>query len=295
MIEPEFKRLAIIGLGLIGGSVAAAVRQNGLAAEIVAYDANPHSLNLGSDLGLIDEIADNIPAATTDADLVLFALPVQAMGPAFREIELKHQIITDVGSVKGPIIRAARDAFGTLPARFVPGHPIAGSEKHGVVSANPDLFRAHRVILTPDSECDPSAVAAVEQLWTALGANVTHMTAEHHDAVLAQTSHLPHLLAYALVDTLSHGGDSLEVFQYAAGGFRDFSRIAASDPTMWRDVFQANQAPVLEVLDRYMRDLTDLRTMIESGEFEALKTVFERAKTARDHFASLQTNGEPHV
>lgn len=291
MSEPAFKRLAIIGLGLIGGSVASAVRQNGLAAQIVAWDSNPYSLNLGHDLGLIDEIAPDIGAAAADADIVLFALPVQSMAQGFREVVLKDQIITDVGSVKAPVIAAAREAFGQLPRRFVPGHPIAGSEKHGVVSANPELFRDHRVILTPDRDCDADAVAAVEKLWTTLGANITHMTPEHHDDVLAQTSHLPHLLAYALVDTLSHGGDSLEVFQYAAGGFRDFSRIAASDPTMWRDVFDANREPVIKVLDRYMEDLTALRGMIESGEFEALKAVFERAKSARDHFSHLQTHG----
>lgn len=293
--DPAFRRIAIIGLGLIGGSIAAGAKKHGLATHIVAWDQNEHNLNLGHDLGLIDEKATDIGAAARDADLVILAVPVQSMREVLSAIDLKDQILTDVGSVKAPVIQAAVDVFGRLPAKFVPGHPIAGSEKHGVVSANPDLFRSYRVILTPEENTDSEALSRVEKLWRALGANVSSMSAAHHDSVLAQTSHLPHLLAYALVDTLSGGGDSMEVFQYAAGGFRDFSRIAASDPTMWRDVFAANKAPVLEVLDRYVDDLGALRAMIESGRFEELKSVFERAKAARDHFSTIQPGGKADV
>ena len=174
-----------------------------------------------------------------------------------------------------------------MPGNFVPGHPIAGSEKHGVTAANPDLFEQHRVLLTPLAETEPAAVQTVRLLWQALGAEVTEMSPQHHDAVLAQTSHLPHLAAYALVDVLCQGGDSLEVFQYAAGGFRDFSRIAASDPTMWRDVFLTNQEPVLATLDQYIAELGALRDLVAAGDGDQLKAIFERAKAARDHFADL--------
>ena len=158
----------------------------------------------------------------------------------------------------------------------------------GFMIGNPDLFRRHRVILTPLKETSDQSTEKVTRLWTSLGAEVVLMTPEHHDDVLAQTSHLPHLLAYALVDTLSAGGDSLEVFEYAAGGFRDFSRIAASDPTMWSDIFSTNASPVVDILEKYVTELQHLKQLIEEGDSEALKAVFERAKAARDHFSKLQ-------
>ena len=166
-------------------------------------------------------------------------------------------------------------------------HPIAGSEQHGVAAANPDLFVGHRVILTPINETDEAAIDSVAELWRSLGATITFMSPEHHDQVLAQTSHLPHLLAYALVDTLSLGGDSLDVFQYAAGGFRDFTRIAASDPVMWRDIFLTNPGPVLDVLDRYIEEVGSLRRMISDGNEEQMSALFTRAKAARDYFAEI--------
>ena len=251
-VKHAFGQVSVIGLGLIGGSIAAGIKQQGLASSVCAWDPNAASLALGHDLGIIDTIADDIHHATVQADLIILAVPVQSIEQVLGAIELKDQVITDVGSVKGLAIEAARRVFGELPENFIPGHPIAGSEKHGVVAASPDLFRRHKVILTPEEASNPDAIARVEKLWRALGADVVRMSASHHDDVLAQTSHLPHLLAYALVDTLSAGGDSLEVFQYAAGGFRDFSRIAASDPTMWSDVFQANKAPLVKVLDQYL-------------------------------------------
>jgi 3-phosphoshikimate 1-carboxyvinyltransferase len=214
-------------------------------------------------------------------------VPVQAVAQVLAEIPASGQLITDVGSVKAAVIDAVREARGEVPPGFSPGHPIAGSEKHGVAAANPDLFEQHRVLLTPLAETDAAALQTVQSLWQALGAEVTEMSPEHHDDVLAQTSHLPHLAAYALVDVLSQGGDSLEVFQYAAGGFRDFSRIAASDPTMWRDVFLTNQAPVLATLDQYIAELGALRDLVAAGDGEQLKAIFERAKAARDHFADL--------
>ncbi len=286
-MEPEFKRIAIIGLGLIGGSLAAGVRQQGLAHTLVAWDADQLSLTTGKDLGIIDEIAPDVESATTDADLIVICVPVNAMKEILAQIDLRDQIITDVGSVKSQLLNDAVDVFGEVPPRLVPGHPIAGSEKHGVIAADPNLFARHRVILTPADNVDSEALSSVATLWQGLQAQTIRMSASHHDDVLAQTSHLPHLLAYALVDTLSSGGDSLEVFQYAAGGFRDFSRIAASDPTMWSDIFQANRAPLLEILDRYMTELGKLRELVSAEDGEAMKEVFARAKTARDHFSSI--------
>ena len=287
-IKQDVGRVSVIGLGLIGGSIAAGIKQQGLASSVCAWDPNAASLALGHDLGIIDSIAADINEATAQSDLIVLAVPVQSMEQVLRDIDLKDQVITDVGSVKGTAVEAARRVFGELPENFIPGHPIAGSEKQGVVAADPNLFRQHKVILTPGEASNPAAIARVEKLWNGLGAEVVRMSVSHHDDVLAQTSHLPHLLAYALVDTLSAGGDSLEVFEYAAGGFRDFSRIAASDPTMWSDIFEANKEPLVQVLDQYLLKLETLKQLIESGEADQIKDVLSRAKVARDHFSNIQ-------
>ncbi|MBT6582749.1 MAG: prephenate dehydrogenase/arogenate dehydrogenase family protein [Gammaproteobacteria bacterium] len=287
-IKQDVRRVSVIGLGLIGGSIAAGIKQQGLASSVCAWDPNAASLALGHDLGIIDSIAADINEATAQSDLIVLAVPVQSMEQVLRDIDLKDQVITDVGSVKGIAVEAARRVFGELPENFIPGHPIAGSEKQGVVAADPNLFRQHKVILTPGEASNPAAIARVEKLWNGLGAEVVRMSVSHHDDVVAQTSHLPHLLAYALVDTLSAGGDSLEVFEYAAGGFRDFSRIAASDPTMWSDIFEANKEPLVQVLDQYLLKLETLKQLIESGEADQIKDVLSRAKVARDHFSNIQ-------
>jgi 3-phosphoshikimate 1-carboxyvinyltransferase len=287
-MKQEFGQVSVIGLGLIGGSIAAGIKQQGLASSVCAWDANVASLALGYDLGVIDSIAADIHEATAQADLIILAVPVQSMEQVLRHVDLKDQVITDVGSVKGIAVEAARRVFGKLPENFIPGHPIAGSEKQGVVAADPNLFLQHKVILTPEEASNPAAIARVEKLWRGLGADVVRMSVSHHDDVLAQTSHLPHLLAYALVDTLSAGGDSLEVFEYAAGGFRDFSRIAASDPTMWSDIFQANKEPLVQALDQYLLKLETLKQLIESGEADQIKDLLSRAKVARDHFSDIQ-------
>ncbi|MEL0064044.1 MAG: prephenate dehydrogenase/arogenate dehydrogenase family protein [Gammaproteobacteria bacterium] len=281
----EFGSVAIVGLGLIGGSIAAGLKQRGLAT-VSAWDKDPASLEAGLQASVIDS-ALNSAAAAAEADVLILCVPVQSVAEVLTEIPTSDQLITDVGSVKAALIASVREARGEVPGNFVPGHPIAGSEKHGVTAANPDLFEQHRVLLTPLAETEPAAVQTVRLLWQALGAEVTEMSPQHHDAVLAQTSHLPHLAAYALVDVLCQGGDSLEVFQYAAGGFRDFSRIAASDPTMWRDVFLTNQEPVLATLDQYIAELGALRDLVAAGDGDQLKAIFERAKAARDHFADL--------
>jgi len=286
-MQPQFNKVSIIGLGLIGGSLALGMKQRGLAGHIAAYDANRQALTAGIKMGVIDESADTIKTCASDSDLIILAVPVLSIREILAELTDISGIITDVGSVKRPVIDAARELFGEIPSHLVPGHPIAGSEKHGVQAANPNLFENHKVILTPPDSADSGAVSAIVKLWESLGAQVMKMTADHHDSVFAQTSHLPHLLAYALVDMLSSQGDSLEIFEYAAGGFRDFSRIAASDPVMWRDVFKANDEKVLDSLDQYIEHLAEIRNMIAAGKAQELEALFKRAKIARDHFAAI--------
>lgn len=290
-MKNDFRHVAIVGLGLIGGSVAAGLRSRGRVERITAFDQNAISLHHALDTGLIDDSAVSVERAVEGAELIVVAVPVLAMPGVFASLKPwlgdPACVITDVGSVKGEVLRAATQVEGSLPNNYVPGHPIAGSEQHGVRAANPDLFERHKVILTPTETTIPAATARVRHLWRVLGAEIDEMDAAHHDSILAQTSHLPHLLAYALVDTLSSGGDSLEIFEYAAGGFRDFSRIAASDPIMWRDIFRTNRDPVLEVLDRFRDRLDELRDMIEFGKSDELSNVFARSKSARDHFSRL--------
>jgi len=281
------KRAAVIGLGLIGGSIGLGLRRQNI--HVTAYDQNPASLSQGFELGVIDIAANSVAEAIIDADIVILAVPVLAVGVILEAIKTAsfRGVLTDVGSVKQPVLQKFIEAFGEVPAQFVPGHPIAGSEKHGVTAANGDLFRQHRVLLTPLEHTNAEATQQVTELWQSLGADVSLMTSDHHDAVLAQTSHLPHLLAYALIDTLSAQGDSLKIFEYAAGGLRDFSRIAASDPTMWRDIFMSNRTALLSILDQYTGELQDLRQTIETGDSAALFAMLSRSKAARDHFSEL--------
>ena len=285
-------RVAIIGLGLMGGSIARGLRTRAQAREIVAYDQRPDEVSYAIDAGFVDAALDNVQDHR--ADLVVLAVPVLSLIDVLAALHLTSAqtdvVVTDVGSVKQVLVDAAVTLYGEVPAWLIPGHPIAGSERHGVQAANGDLFTGHRVILTPDSNADNRALSTVTDLWKGLGATITSMSVQHHDSVLAQTSHLPHLLAYALVDTLSQQGDSLEVFEYAAGGFRDFSRIAASDPDMWADIFMSNQAQVLENLDRFSGDLSRIRELVAGADREGRKALFQRAKQARDYFSSLQSD-----
>ena len=277
-------RVALIGLGLIGGSFASGLKQRKLAKHVSAFDIDAQGLEFGLREGIIDRAAESVADACANAELVMLAVPVLSVQTILPDVP-PDVLITDVGSVKLPIIAASEAVYGEMLETLVPGHPIAGSEQHGVAAADPNLFEKHRVILTAVEVTDPVATDQVRQLWRGLGSTVIEMSVEHHDSVLAQTSHLPHLLAYALVDSLSSQGDSMEVFQYAAGGFRDFSRIAASDPVMWRDIFKANGPSVLAVLDRFLDELDDLRRMIADGDVEALQQVFQRAKEARDCYS----------
>ena len=234
MTNPVVSRAAVIGLGLIGGSVAAALRQQG--CYVSSYDIDVSNTASGLDLGIIDNAAETVSDAAEGAELIVVAVPILSMMEVFSAIEESfdqpHIAITDVGSVKGEVLNSLKQVAGKIPNNFVPGHPIAGSEMNGIAAADADLFRQHQVILTPLENTFEDSTSRVVQMWQSFGADVSSMEVDHHDIVLAQTSHLPHLLAYALIDTLSSQGNSLEIFDHAAGGLRDFSRIASSDPTM---------------------------------------------------------------
>jgi 3-phosphoshikimate 1-carboxyvinyltransferase len=287
---PVIGRLVVVGLGLIGGSFAKGLKESGLCGEVVGVDLDPQSRRLAVELGVVDRCEDNLAAACVGADVIQLAVPILAMEKllgVLAGLDLADAVLTDVGSAKGNVVRAAREAFGAMPVRFVPGHPIAGSEQSGVEASNADLFKRHKVILTPLAETDPSALALVDRLWSALGADVEHMQVERHDEVLAATSHLPHLLAFGLVDSLAKRNENLDIFRYAAGGFRDFTRIAGSDPVMWHDIFLANREAVLRTLDTFRNDLDALRDAVDAGDGHQLLGVFTRARVAREHFGKI--------
>ena len=279
------ERLVVLGVGLIGGSLSLAVRAAGVCSEIVGWGRSEKSLEQAKALGVIDRSETDLAAAVRGADVVVAAVPPGAMEAIFRELAglLEPQtVFTDVGSTKGSVVTAARAAFGVLPAHFVPGHPIAGNERSGVEAADATLFQHRRVILTPLLETDPIALERVRFLWEACGAEVSVMDVEHHDAVLAATSHLPHLLAFTLVDTLARMDDSWEIFRYAAGGFRDFTRIAGSDPVMWRDICLANPTHLLAVLERYRSGLDQVAAAVASRDSESLYLLFSHARAVRE-------------
>ena len=288
--EPIITRLVVVGLGLIGGSFAKGLRESGLCREVVGVDLDPQSRKLAVELGVVDRCEDDLAKACVGADVIQLAVPILAMEKLLAklaQLELGQAVLTDVGSVKGNVVRAAREAFGSRLPNFVPGHPIAGSEQSGVEASNAELFRRHKVILTPLAETDPAALALVDRLWRALGADVEHMQVERHDEVLAATSHLPHLLAFGLVDSLAKRNENLDIFRYAAGGFRDFTRIAGSDPVMWHDIFLANREAVLRTLDTFRSDLDALRDAVDAGDGHQLLGVFTRARVAREHFSKI--------
>ena len=288
--EPMIGRLVVVGLGLIGGSFAKGIRESGLCGEVVGVDLDPQSRKLAVELGVVDRCEEDLATACRGADVIQLAVPILAMERVLALLatfNLGNTVLTDVGSAKGNVVKAARLAFGTMPTHFVPGHPIAGSEQSGVEASNAELFKRHKVILTPLPETDPEALALVDHLWSALGADVEHMEVERHDEVLAATSHLPHLLAFGLVDSLAKRNENLEIFRYAAGGFRDFTRIAGSDPVMWHDIFLANREAVLRTLDTFQTDLDALREAMVAGDGRQLLGVFTRARVAREHFGKI--------
>ncbi len=281
-------RLAILGVGLIGGSLALALRRAHHVGEVVGAGRREDNLRRAVELGVVDRYSLDPAEAVAGADVVVLAVPLGAMEALCRRIAPvlgPATILTDVGSAKGAVVQAVRAAFGRLPEGFVPGHPIAGTEQSGVEAAFADLFYHRRVILTPLAETGLRALGEVREMWEATGAIVEEMAVDHHDHVLAATSHLPHMLAFALVDSLARLEDKHEVFRYAAGGFRDFTRIASSDPVMWRDICLANREALLEMMGRFRGDLDRLAEAVDSGDGDTLLEIFRRAKAARDAFA----------
>jgi len=280
-------RLCIIGVGLIGGSLARALRKAGAVNEIVGCGRSEGSLRRAVEIGVIDRYSLDMAQAVRGADMIVIAVPVGSMGDVFRAITPvvdQNAVITDVGSTKGSVVEAALKACGAVPVNFVPGHPIAGTERSGVEASFAELYQRRRVILTPLPETNPQAVEKVRAMWEKAGAEVESMEVHHHDEILAATSHLPHILAFGLVDSLARMEDKREIFRYAAGGFRDFTRIASSDPQMWTDICLANRTALLQMLGHYAEDLAGITQAIDKGDGEHLRKVFERAKAARDRF-----------
>ncbi len=288
----DWQRVAILGLGLIGSSMARILKYQGLAKEVVAAGSRRAHLERGIELGVIDRYTHSLIEAIDGADLIVLAMPVGSMRAAFEAIyqvwsQGQRPIVTDVGSVKGSVVEVAIDVMGEWPSTFVPGHPIAGSERSGVEAGSAELFRRHKVILTPGPNTDAGAVERVQRLWRLSGAEVLQMSVEDHDRILAKTSHLPHLLAFSLVDSLARESENLEIFRYAAGGFRDFTRIAASDPRMWHDIALANRAAILDAIQLFKAGLGQLERAVEQCDGAVLEQTFERAKKARDHFSFM--------
>ena len=279
-----FARVTVIGLGLIGSSIARGVKATMPGARVTGYDADPATRLEADALGFLDDVADTPGTAVMDADLVMLCVPVGVMGAAAASIAEDlpaDAIVSDVGGCKVSVATAIRAALPT--AVIVPGHPVAGTEHSGPASGFATLFKGRWCILTPDGDTDPAAVMRVSALWEKLGAQVEIMDAHHHDLVLAVTSHVPHLIAYSIVGTASDLEEVTrgEVIKYSAGGFRDFTRIAASDPTMWRDVFLNNREAVLEILQRLSEDVTMLQRAIRWGDGDALFDLFTRTRAVR--------------
>lgn len=278
-------RLTIIGIGLIGGSLARALRDAGYVREIIGYGRSVGNLQQAVELGVIDRAEVSLPDAVLGADMIVLAVPVgnmadilNTLGPVLPD----NAVVTDVGSVKASVIVAARSALGARFSRFVAGHPIAGTEQSGVAASLPDLFQRRRVILSPEPETDADAMASVHAMWEAAGAEVGTCTAMDHDRILAVSSHLPHMLAYCLMDMVVRHDEHRKILECAAGGFRDATRTAASDPVMWRDICLANRDALLDALRQYHADLGALAVAIEKGDAKWLCETFTRAKHARD-------------
>lgn len=279
------EKICIFGVGLIGGSLALALKRKSFCKQIVGCSRDEAHLQRAVELGVIDSWSLDPCEAAKDADLIFLATPVGAIESvlsSIRDCVSDRTIITDGGSCKQSVVDAAVSAFGSLPSRFVPGHPIAGKEKSGVEYADANLYSKHKVILTPIESTDPTAVTAVTEMWESCGANVQLLGVEQHDQVLAATSHLPHVLAYALVETVAKTTFISEIFEFAAGGFRDSSRVASSDPTMWRDICEYNRDAILEMTSLYREKLDSLEQLISTGDSEGLFKLFARAKEVRD-------------
>ena len=281
-------KLVICGVGLIGGSFALALKKAGAVGEVVGIGRTAASLERAQELGVIDRYSTDWAEALVGADVVLLAMPVGQVG-AVTEAMAPHlepqTIITDAGSTKRDMIEAFYANLGEHLSRVVPAHPIAGAEKSGADAAFADLYRGRNVVVTPLGESDPEAIDQVSSAWAACGAIIRRMTPQEHDRVFAAVSHLPHLLAYGLVHDLASRANSEELFSYAAGGFRDFTRIAGSHPEMWRDICLANRHALLAELDQYLGELAYLRALLLSNDGKALESLFAEAREARNRWA----------
>jgi prephenate dehydrogenase len=292
----HFDKVVVCGVGLIGGSFALALKAAGSVGQVVGVGRSRQSLEAALGRGVIDAVAGDWSDALAGADLVLLGMPVGQM-PAVMAALAPHldaeTLVTDGGSTKSDVVRAARTAFGAKVSQFVPGHPIAGAEKSGVSSATADLYREKRVVLTPLPENSPESVAGVRAAWEVCGAKVSQLEPDEHDRVFAAVSHLPHLLAFALVHQLSGRDNSDQLFSFAAGGFRDFTRIASSHPEMWRDICVANRQALLPELDAYMIELMRTRVLLAGGDAASLEALFSTARARRDAWLdSLLPPGE---
>ena len=292
----RFKTLAVVGVGLVGGSFALALRRAGVTTRVVGFDRDRAALEQGAALGVIDTAAESVSEAVQGADLVVVAVPVRAIGPVLHDVALTmdpQAVITDVGSTKEDVVRVAREELRERFARFVPGHPIAGRETSGVESAVPELFRGARVVLTPAAETAPDAMDTVRSAWEAVGARVALADAADHDRIFAAVSHLPHFLAFALVSEIAARGNAAELLGFAAGGFRDFTRIAASSPEMWRDVALQNREAILAEVDRYCARLAVFRELIDKGDGKGLERLITEARTTRQALGAAARRSAP--
>ncbi len=284
--------LSIIGVGLIGGSLARALRKAKLVNRITGCNRNEDSLIKALELGVIDDYSLDIAEAVAAADVVVIGTPLsttEKLLPTIVAALNPNAVLTDVGSAKGSVVSAARRIMGDKLPRFVPGHPIAGTEQSGVEASFAELFIDHRVILTPLQETDSKAHKLITDMWQAVGADVIDLGVKHHDDVLAATSHLPHMLAYALVDCLAGMQEREEIFKYAAGGFADFTRIASSSPEMWHDICFSNRDALLNALELFSGHIDQIKAAIENSDSEQLLAIFKRAKSARDKFTKVRS------
>ncbi len=292
----ELRKIVVCGVGLIGGSFALALKTAGGVDEVIGIGRSRASLDAAVALGVIDRLSEDWADALSGADLVLLATPVGQMEAVMRELAphlSPGTLVSDGGSTKQDVIAAARRALGDKIGQFVPGHPIAGAEKSGVAAATADLYQGKRVVLTPLPENRPDDVAAVRAAWEACGAVVSELSPQVHDRTFAAVSHLPHLLAFALVHEFAGREDSGQLFGFAAGGFRDFTRIASSHPEMWRDICIANRGPLIAELDAYLAELLRVRVLLAGADGAGLEALFGRARAARDAWLeSMEPPGE---
>lgn len=290
MLQPLINKFVVVGIGLIGGSLATGLKQRGACAEVIGVARKTETCAEAVERGIVDRAYTSLSEIAGElgkGDVIFISVPTLSVAAVLQEIKdfvSPEVTITDGASVKGSVQCAAEQVFAIVPPQFVLGHPIAGSEKSGVTAANPNLYDNHRVILTPLSNTSARDLKLVSDMWLAVGAEVLTMSVEEHDEVLGATSHLPHVIAYSLVDTLAQDIQNPNIFRYAAGGFRDFTRIASSDPVMWHDIMRANKTAILQSMDLFIDNLSRLRSSIEREDSDYLLKVFSRAKEARDEF-----------